>query len=255
MALIALTSANGSPGVTTTALGLAFVWPRPVLLLEADPTGGSGILAGYFRGESEHADGLVELVLSPLGLADALPQIARMLKGTTVSFVSGTRSPAQASALRDHWSGLAIALQDLDDTGQDVIVDAGRLGLAGSPVPLLSEADLALLLTRTHLPAVSAARSWAERIREPGEGWRNPGLCLVGEGMPYVSGEVARVLGLPAVAELPEDPAAAAVYHRGARPSRGFASGTYVRALRAAVDGIQAQVTRSRSTLVRGTQP
>ena len=42
MAVIALASASGSPGVTTTALGLALLWPRPVLLVEADPTGGSG---------------------------------------------------------------------------------------------------------------------------------------------------------------------------------------------------------------------
>ena len=46
MAVVALTSASGSPGVTTTAVGLALTWPRPVLLIEADPTGGSGVLAG-----------------------------------------------------------------------------------------------------------------------------------------------------------------------------------------------------------------
>ena len=52
MALIVLTSAAGSPGVTTTALGLALTWHRPVLLVEADPTGGSALLAGYFRGQT-----------------------------------------------------------------------------------------------------------------------------------------------------------------------------------------------------------
>ena len=46
MAVIALASASGSPGVTTTALGLALLWPRPVLLVEADPTGGSGLAGG-----------------------------------------------------------------------------------------------------------------------------------------------------------------------------------------------------------------
>ena len=46
MAVVCLTSASGSPGVTTTAVGIAFCWPRPVLLVEADPTGGSGVLAG-----------------------------------------------------------------------------------------------------------------------------------------------------------------------------------------------------------------
>ena len=54
MALIVLASAWGSPGVTTTALGLTFNWPRPVLLVEADPTGASGVFAGYFRGAGAH---------------------------------------------------------------------------------------------------------------------------------------------------------------------------------------------------------
>jgi len=40
MALIALASATGAPGVSTTALGLALNWPRPVVLVEADPNGG-----------------------------------------------------------------------------------------------------------------------------------------------------------------------------------------------------------------------
>ena len=43
MAVYALTSAAGSPGVTTTALGLALEWPNQVLLVDADPVGGSAI--------------------------------------------------------------------------------------------------------------------------------------------------------------------------------------------------------------------
>ncbi|MDF0752962.1 hypothetical protein NLU14_22305, partial [Marinobacter sp. 71-i] len=38
--LISIASVKGSPGVTSTALALAAVWPRPVVLLEADPSGG-----------------------------------------------------------------------------------------------------------------------------------------------------------------------------------------------------------------------
>lgn len=74
MAVIALCSASGSPGVTTTSLGLALLWPRPVLLVEADPTGGSGILAGYFRGIRAYDQGLVELALSSSEVADLLPR-------------------------------------------------------------------------------------------------------------------------------------------------------------------------------------
>ena len=61
MAVIALGSAAGSPGVTTSALGLALTWPRPVLLIEADPTGGSAMLAGFFRGTTPHTAGLIDL--------------------------------------------------------------------------------------------------------------------------------------------------------------------------------------------------
>ena len=37
MAIIVLTSVGASPGVTTTALGLALQWPRECLLVDADP--------------------------------------------------------------------------------------------------------------------------------------------------------------------------------------------------------------------------
>lgn len=251
MAVIALTSASGSPGVTTTALSLALAWPRPVLLVEADPTGGAGILAGYFRGGVEYETGLLDLALSAYDVADELPRVARAIKDTQVSYVAGTRTHAQAAALRDRWSDLAIALADLEETGQDAIVDAGRLGLVGSPAPLLAAADLSLLLVRSDLPALAAARSWAETIRDPVDGWAHPAVLLVGEGMPYVSGEVSRVLGLRVLAELPDDPISAAVHHRGTVPPRHFATGTYTRAIRATAAVIQSDISHARLALSR----
>jgi hypothetical protein len=249
MAIVCLTSASGSPGVTTTAVGVAFSWPRPVLLVEADPTGGSGVLAGFLRGTTRYDAGLIELALSPLGTADALRDVVRPLS-PNVSLVAGIRSHAQASALRGIWEPLTTALRDLDDNGQDVIVDAGRLGLMGSPTPLLEAADAALLVTRATLPTISAARSWAETVRQPASGWRHPGLILVAEGQPYRASEVAKVLGMPVVADLPDDPAAAAVYHRGAAPPKHFETGPYICALQAAVQAVQAHIARGRFALV-----
>ena len=40
MPLIVVASDKGSPGVTTTAITLAAVWPRRALLAELDPSGG-----------------------------------------------------------------------------------------------------------------------------------------------------------------------------------------------------------------------
>lgn len=249
MAVIALTSASGSPGVTTTALGLSHLWPRPVVLIEADPTGGSGLLAGFFRGTREYESGLIELALSPYDVADALPGMVQRIDGTPVGFIAGTRSHAQAAGLRDLWEPLAGALADLAATGQDVIIDAGRLGLVGSPEPLLANADLSVLITRTTLPALAAARSWADAVRQAAA-WRDPCVLLVGEGQPYSRKEVGTVLGLPVTGALADDRDGAAVYHRGTAPPRHFESGPLVRSLRATTELIQARISSSRVELV-----
>lgn len=249
MAVLALTSASGSPGVTATAVGLALSWPRPVLLLEADPTGGSGLLAGFFRGAREYDAGLIELALSPYAIPDALAEVVRTVEGSAVSFVAGLRSHAQAGAVRDLWSPLADELADLDGNGQDVIVDAGRLGLVGSPEPLLAAADLSLLVTRTTLPALAAARSWTDSIARSSL-WSNPGVLLVGERQPYTASEVGSVLGLPVLAALADDPDGAAVYSRGAEPPKRFEIGPLTRSLRAATAAIQSRMAQSRSDLM-----
>ena len=92
MALITLTSASGSPGVTTTAVGLALSWPRPVLLVEADPTGGSAIAAGYLRGGAAPSDSLIDLAFAHRdgALLEAIPSVTKV-KVVSES-VSGSRS-------------------------------------------------------------------------------------------------------------------------------------------------------------------
>lgn len=254
MAVIALTSASGSPGVTTTAIGLALQWPRPVLLVEADPTGASGLLAGYFRGSREYIAGLIELALSSSSIHDGLAEVSQPIEGTHVSFVAGTRSHTQAPALRDLWRPLADELADLEATGQDVIVDAGRLGLVGSAEPLLANADLTLIVTRTTLPALAAVRSWADSVQRGTFDWRHPGVLVVGEGQPYGNREVAGVLGLPVVAALADDPESAAVFARGAPPPKKFEIGPLARGLQAAIAAIHSTVSHHRGQLLEGTR-
>lgn len=207
----------GSPGVSTFTVGLGLVWPRPVLLVEADPTGGSGILAGYFRGQVAHSGGLIELAMAQREdlVAAELPHQLLDLPGSQARLLPGSRSHAQAGTLTTLWPVLLDALRDLDATGQDVLVDAGRLGLEGSPTPLLYGADLTVLLTRSTLPAVIAATSWAETLRDQTEATATRvGVVVVGEGHPYSAREVADALGLPLVGTLPWDRRTAAVLSR-----------------------------------------
>lgn len=247
MAVVALAAASGSPGVTTTALGMALRWPRPVLLVEADPTGGSGLLAGYFRGAKDYEAGIVELALTSSSVGDALAEVACPIEGTQVSFVAGTRAHTQASALHDLWPHLAEALANLESTGQDVIVDAGRLGLLGFPNALLDAADLSLLVSRTTLPALSAVRSWADSMQRAAYDWHQTGMLLVGEGQPYGAREVSTVVNLPVVASLADDPQSAAVFYRGATPPRRFETGALTRSLEAAIAAIHSTITRRRT--------
>jgi hypothetical protein len=114
----------------------------------------------------------------------------------------------------------------------------------------MAAADATLLVARATLPSISAARSWAETVRQPATGWRHPGLLLIGEGQPYRDTEVSKVLAMPVVADLPDDPAAAAVYQRGALPPRHFETGRYMRGLQAAAQSVQAHVSRGRFTLI-----
>lgn len=226
MAIIAVTSASGSPGVTTTVLGLALCWPRPVLVVEADPTGGSGILAGYFQGQVEHAGGLIELAMAQRQdlVAAELPHQLLDIPGSGAKLLAGARSHAQAGSLIGLWPAVLDALRELDSTGQDVLVDAGRLGLVGSPTPLLHGADVTLLLTRSTLPALIAATSWAETLREETAATpTHAGLLVVGEGQPYPAREVADALQLPLVAKLAWDRRSSAVLSRahGAFGKRG----------------------------------
>jgi len=229
VSVIVLTSASGSPGVTTTALGLALTWQRPCLLVDADPTGGSAIAAGYLRGSVAPPESMIELALAHqegVGLLEALGQVSVQLPGSATRFVPGTRSHEQARSLLGLWEPLAVALASLEDTGQDVLVDAGRLGLFGSPEPLIEAADMALLVTRTDLVALSGARSWAESLRERFErsgAAAALGVLLVGEGAPFRAREVARVLSLPVVAQVAWDPQHAAVLSHGAQPPRAGA--------------------------------
>ena len=116
------------------ALGMALLWPRPVLLVEADPTGGSGLLAGYFRGTREYVGGLIELALTSsrpqrrAGRGRPSHRGHQRLVRRRHSVAHPGQCPAGSLGCRSPRSSA-----DLESTGQDVIVDAGRLGLVGSP--------------------------------------------------------------------------------------------------------------------------
>lgn len=257
MALIALTSAKGAPGVSTTALAMTLLWPGRALLVECDPAGGSSVLAGYLRGTVDHSRGLLGLVM-----AHHQDELEQRLWSQTVPLTEpagdglverwvlpGLSDAAQAPSCRPLWSPLGSLLSGVERDGVDVLVDAGRLGAAHAPTPLLRQADLVLLVMGSDLPAVAAVRARLAVLREQmavddSELTSRVGLLLVGEGRPYTAREITGSLGIPVVASLAWDPDSAQVFSAGADAGRRVAVGPLVRSTRGAIGACQELIAR-----------
>src|SRR5699024_8608521 len=162
-------------------------------------------------------------------LRSALPSLTMPLPDSQVGLLPGTRSHAQARGLVGLWEPLLAAFKALEGTGQDVLVAVGRLGLAGSPTPLLRGADLALVVCRADLVSLSALRSWLATLHTELEevgGATSLGVVIVGPGRPYREAEVGKVLApvcggrSPVLASVDWDPKAAAAFSAGAQVRR-----------------------------------
>lgn len=239
MAVYAFASVSGSPGVTTTVLALAFAWPRPVVVVEADPIAGSPILAGYFQGMAEPAGGMVDLMVAQRQdqLNDRLASVLMPIPDTSVKVLPGVQTRAQVSGLAAVWAPLLQALRGLEDTGTDVLVDAGRLPATGPFPPLVLGVDVLLLVTGSNVPGTATARALLTDLTEQRPA--GVGLLVVGPERPYTAGEVAGVLGLPAIGHIAWDPRAAAVYSQGERPTRKTERSAFRRSLRATGEAIR----------------
>lgn len=254
MAIITLLSGSGAPGVTSTALALALAWPRPVILLDADPAGGSAVQAGYLRGLQPKATSVADLAIAQRAgeLENSLPAVQIPLSDT-VEFIPGPRSHAQAvRALQSLWQPLATVLAGHTMQGTDVIVDAGRLGMTGYPAPLVQASDLLLLVSRCTTPAVAGMHQWAKVLRTEFAEMGVPdavGLLLIGAGRPHTQGEIRQVTGLPVIATLPLDPVAAEVYSLGSQPGGRHARSPLAKALPGAVEAIRSRLDRQASDL------
>lgn len=170
MTVTVLTSASGSPGVTTTAVGLTVHWPESCLLVDGDCQ--QAVLAGYLEGRQVTQNGLVHVInaarVDPdvrgavwrqsIPLPDDDPDGARRL------LLPGLPSAQTTAALAQSWLSIAGALRDLDDAGIDIIVDLGRLTSSGVHPALLETASHVLLMTRPTMRAIGACHWAAQRL-------------------------------------------------------------------------------------------
>lgn len=225
MATVALT---GRGGVTTTTVAMALSWPRDVTVIEADPTGGSAILAGYLRGTILHRGGLRDLAFTArtrdgAALVDALAAVSIPLdvQAPHVGLIPGIVSTAQAQHLSGLWHPLLDALDLIDGaaTPRDALVDLGRPDARDFAFEVFEQADLSLIVTRTDLVSLVKTRATVEalttRLHDSGIGTEHVRLLALGAS-PYTTAELQAAFGLQVpVLHLPLDPARAAVFSDG----------------------------------------
>ena len=227
MTLLVLCSATGAPGVTTSALTLGWVWPaatdgRHAVVIDADPSS-SGVLPGLAQAGVPVGGGVLHLAANdaPMDLASLLGQcVAFAPDGASGWVLPGISDPIQAPATDAVWRALVTALPELHEAGVDLLVDGGRLGHEHQARALLEAADVVALVLRPDLASVAGAYPVLTRlVADRGPGRATTGL-LVGQGRPYTANEVARELGLGAVAVIERDPNAAAAVLAGIRSGR-----------------------------------
>src|SRR6202020_2243210 len=163
MALIAVAADKGAPGVTTTAVALAAVWPRAVLLAECDPAGGDLV----YRLPSGGGDRLRPRrgPPRPEGAARRAPRRgllsravparrdlqpaqlwahAQKLRGG-LDVLLGVTTAEQGAGLEPLWGPVGSVLAGLPQA--DVIADCGRLRPDGGYHDLLAHAAAVVLVT------------------------------------------------------------------------------------------------------------
>jgi hypothetical protein len=261
VAILILTSSGGAPGVTTLAVGLALTWPRPVLLADCDPGAHQAVLAGYLSGRSAGGKGLLRVAEAHRdrrGLQEVV--IDQCLPLATEDdhrrlFLPGFTRPGSAAHFAGVWDELTETFDRLGEIEMDVIVDGGRLGIAGGlPRALLERSALTAVVLGSSLRSVMSVRAHLPALTEGRRGAGDPrghtGLVLVDTGHPYGAGEIGRALGTAVLAQVPHDPATAAHFSDGAAQHRKFDASPLVRALRGTASTFSAALQRS-AELVR----
>jgi MinD-like ATPase involved in chromosome partitioning or flagellar assembly len=215
--LISFVSAKGSPGVTTSVLALASVWPRTAVVVEADPAGGD-IAAGLGRGAWPAGAGLTDLVVDirTCGADDALRHRAVRLAPHCPLALAGLGAPQQAAAVP--WERLGNEFRRIADA--DILVDCGRFSPSDGTSALVGRSDRVVVVTGSSLRSVRATARLVPLLDERGD---HHGLVVVGPDRPYDAAEIADSCGAPLLGTLPDDGRTAAVWSDGHAAGRWFA--------------------------------
>jgi MinD-like ATPase involved in chromosome partitioning or flagellar assembly len=231
--LVALVSAKGSPGVTTTGLAMvAAAGAGDALLVEADPAGGD-----------------LECWCGPLGepgLLAVATDVARDADSETVAghavevtggvraIVAPTSESAATATIVPMVAGLGATLAMRDTT---VVMDCGRWSPAHRASGLVGAAGLVVVVCRPTLDSIEHARGHIDALRRVN---RAVAGLVVGGTQPYGPDEVAAALGVPVVGVLPWDPRGVMALVEDGASARAWQRSALARATPLVLEGVAA---------------
>lgn len=265
--LVGIASVKGSPGVTTTVLGLAMMWPgASTLLVEADPSGGD--IAVWRR--LARSPGLTTLARAarrtpaapatgpPVGEDRVLAHAHDL--GQHVYAVPAPVGGEQARAAVESLASRPGLLRSTVGLGgavntamvDVVVVDLGRIEPGSVALPLTTDLDVLLLMAPGSVTGLAHLAARPPILADATLAAPHVGVLLVRQGG-FRPREVEETIGLPLLGILPEDVQGAQFLAGTAsiRPRHGLfgsrlASRPLAEALRQLTDRLQALPARSR---------
>jgi hypothetical protein len=237
MNIVAVGSAKGSPGATTTTLALAYWWNDPCIVIEADAAGGD-IAA---RCGMPEEPGLVGMAA---GLR-RIPQSGRSpdtwITDHVQEITAGIR--VLVAPTGSHQTGAALDListsnPSLSSVGTDLLIDVGRDSDLRASASWIdgNSSDLFVWACRPVLADLAHLAAKLDRHQPDG---RNHVVVLCGTG-PYPADEVATTLDVVVIGRLPNDPQGAAALWSGG--GRKWVRSALGRASRSLFDAVHAAI-------------
>jgi hypothetical protein len=245
--LLAVASVKGSPGVTTAAVAFAAAWPTsrpagmpvvPVVLVEADPAGGS--VGGWYRLD-EHPGLLSWAAAARSGPAPLAGHTQTLPGGLTV--VPGPLGPAQARAALGVLAQTGTLPAAAAAGGVVVVADCGRLDPQSPAGPIAAGAGVLVVLVRPD--PYELARLASRAVELTGGGRWEVVVVLAGPSA-WPAGQVEAAVGLPVAGVLPHDPRGAAALTGAGTRRRGPGRSPLARAAADIAHALAGRLTRAR---------
>lgn len=246
MTTVAVFTAAGSSGATTTALLLASSMPagQAVLLAECDPSGGDVAAWAELRDTPGWATAVAAGDRSWSGLQMHTQQLPSGLHAL-VAPVASAQAEVVVRGAADRFGSLLRALSEVI-----VISDCGRM-TSDAPSWVL-QADFALVVLRQSEWSATATVARVDRTRAAAVTLQERGvpveMLLIG-ARPYSADELVSVVGCEMFAGLPEDARGASMVSGGWAIGRGASRSPLARAARP-LGGALAERLATQSTVV-----